>query len=92
VSVTVTIPASLRKKWPNAKEQVFCEGQTIGECITHLDGQFPGFKENLLDGKGNIKETITMFLDGQNVRNLNGLLTAVHDDDEISIIPFVAGG
>lgn len=92
MSIIVTIPASLRKKWPDAQEQVSCEGRTIGECLDHLDRQFPGFKETMLDERGNIRETIMIFLDGQNVRNLGNLSTAVPDNGEISIIPFIAGG
>jgi molybdopterin converting factor small subunit len=92
MSIIVTIPASLRKKWLEAQEQVSCEGKTIGECLDHLDQRFPGFKGTLLDEKGNIKETITIFLCGQNIRNLDKLSTFVQDNDEISIIPFMAGG
>jgi len=92
MSIIVTIPASLRKKWPKTQEQVSCEGKTIGECLDHLDQRFPGFKEAMLDETGNIRETITIFLRGQNIRNLDKLSTAVKDNDEISIIPFMAGG
>jgi molybdopterin converting factor small subunit len=63
-----------------------------GECLDDLDQRFPGFKETMLDEKENIRETITIFLRGQNIRNLDHLSTAVQDDDEISIIPFLAGG
>jgi sulfur-carrier protein len=92
MTITVTIPASLRKKWLEAEEQVKCQGKTIGECLDHLDQRFPGFKEILLDETGNIRETIAIFLRGQNIRNLDNLSTAVKDKDEISIIPFMAGG
>jgi molybdopterin converting factor small subunit len=92
MAVTVTIPASLRKKWLNLQEQVSCKGKTIGECLDHLDRRFPGFKEIPLDEAGNIRETIAIFLRGQNIRNLDNLSTTVKDNDEISIIPFMAGG
>jgi molybdopterin synthase sulfur carrier subunit len=92
MSIIVTIPASLRKKWLATQEQVSCEGRTIGECLDHLNQHFPGFKETMLDETGNIRETITIFLGGQNIRNLDNLSTAVQDNDEISIIPFMAGG
>jgi molybdopterin synthase sulfur carrier subunit len=92
MAIIVTLPASLRKKWLNVQEQVSCNGKTIGECLDDLDQRFPGFKETMLDEKRNIRETITIFLRGQNIRNLDYLSTAVKDNDEISIIPFMAGG
>jgi molybdopterin synthase sulfur carrier subunit len=92
MAIIVTLPASLRKKWLNVQEQVSCTGKNIGECLDHLDQRFPGFKDTLLDETGNIRETIAIFLRGQNIRNLDDLSTAVKDNDEISIIPFMAGG
>jgi sulfur-carrier protein len=92
MAITITLPASLRKKWLNLQEQVSCTGKTIGECLDHLDRCFPGFKETMIDETGNIRETITIFLCGQNIRNLDKLSTVVQDKDEISIIPFMAGG
>ena len=92
MAITITIPASLRKRWPKAQEQVSCQGKTVGECLDHLDQQFPGFKETLLDETGTIRGTIAIFLRGQNIRNLDNLSTVVQDRDEISIIPFMAGG
>jgi len=92
MAITVTIPASLRRKWLNLQEQVSCKGKTVGECLDHLDQRFPGFKEILLDQTGDVRETIAIFLLGQNIRNLDNLSTAVKDNDEISIIPFLAGG
>ncbi len=92
MAVILTIPTSLRRKWLNLPEQVSCKGKTVAECLDHLDQRFSGFKETLLDETGNVRETIAIFLLGQNIRNLDNLSTAVKDNDEISIIPFLAGG
>ncbi len=92
MAITVTIPTSLRRKWLNLPEQVSCKGKTIAECLDYLDQGFPGFKETLLDETGDVRGTIAIFLLGQNIRNLDNLSTVVKDNDEISIIPFLAGG
>ncbi len=92
MAITVTIPTSLRRKWLNFPEQVSCKGKTVAECLDHLEQGFPGFKKTLLDETGDVRETIAIFLLGQNIRNLENLATAVKDNDEISIIPFLAGG
>ncbi|KQC08810.1 MAG: hypothetical protein APR62_04005 [Smithella sp. SDB] len=73
-------------------DQVTCEGKTIGECIADLDYKFSGFKSRVLDEKGEINSSFMIFLDGQNLRILDGLATSVKDGDEVNIIPFAAGG
>ncbi len=85
------VPGSL-KGWIGGSEQVLCEGKTIGECIDDLESKFPGFRHRVFDEKGEINSSVMIFIDGQNLRSLNGLATPVKDGDEVSIIPFAAGG
>ncbi|MDO8785909.1 MAG: MoaD/ThiS family protein [Syntrophales bacterium] len=91
MSITIIIPGSL-KGWLGGSDQATCEGKTIGECIGDLDKKFPGFKNRIVDEKGDICGSIMVFLDGQNLRSLDGLATHVKDGDEVSVIPFAAGG
>lgn len=85
------VPGSL-KDWLGGSEQAICEGKTIGECIDDLDNKFPGFRRRVFDEKGEISSAIMIFLDGKNLRSLDGLASSVKDGDEVSIIPFAAGG
>ncbi|MDI6776101.1 MAG: MoaD family protein [Syntrophales bacterium] len=91
MSITVIIPGSL-KDWFGSSDQATCEGKTMGECIDDLDSKFPGFRRRVVDEKGGISSSVMIFLDGQNLRSLDGLATPVKDGDEVSIIPFAAGG
>ncbi|MFZ2399759.1 MAG: MoaD family protein [Smithella sp.] len=91
MSISFIVPGSL-KDWFGGSEQVICEGKTIGECIDDLDSKFPGLKHKVLDEKGEISSSVMIFLDGQNLRSLSGLASPVKDGDEVSIIPFAAGG
>ena len=68
------------------------DGSTLGELIDHLDVQFPGVKERLLDEAGELRYFVNIFLNGDDVRFLQDLLTATKSGDEISIVPAVAGG
>jgi MoaD family protein len=91
MSITIIIPGSL-KDWFGGSDQATCEGKTIGKCIDDLDSKFPGFRRRMVDEKGEISSSVMIFLDGQNLRSLDGLATPVKDGDEASIIPFAAGG
>lgn len=90
MAATVRIPGSL-KNWFNGQETVSCKGSTLLECINHLDEIFAGIRDELID-KHNEISTVLIFLNGDNIRTLDGLSTVVNADDEISIIPLAAGG
>jgi molybdopterin synthase sulfur carrier subunit len=91
MGVSVRIPAPLRRI-TGGQDKVEIEASTLSELIDQLDGQFPGFKERLLDESGEIRYFVNIFLNGDDVRFLQELLTATKPGDEISIVPAVAGG
>jgi sulfur-carrier protein len=88
--IKIIIPGSL-KRWFGGETECFCHGERIRDCIDHLDERFSGIKSRLIDQKGNISNVL-IFLNGDNLRILDGLETKVKEGDEISIIPLAAGG
>lgn len=46
----------------------------------------------LLDETGALREYVNLFVGANEVRTLAGLQTRLADDDEVSIIPAMAGG
>jgi len=91
MGVLVRIPAPLRRI-TGGQDKVEVDGSTLGELIDHLDVQFPGVKERLLDEAGELRYFVNIFLNGDDVRFLQDLLTVTKPGDEISIVPAVAGG
>ena len=65
---------------------------TLEEAFDRADESFPGFRERVLDGQGEIKRFINVFVNGVDVRTLQGRATPVHDSDEVAVIPAMAGG
>jgi|Deesub1362A_J573_1020465.scaffolds.fasta_scaffold00018_208 molybdopterin synthase sulfur carrier subunit len=49
------------------------------------------FKTRLLEGD-QVRRFVNIFVNGEDIRHLNGLDTYVKKDDEISILPAVSGG
>jgi len=88
--VKIIIPGSL-KRWFDGETEYSCQGERILDCIDRLEERFPGVKGHLIDPKGNISNVL-IFLNGDNLRILDGLSTTVKDGDEISIIPLAASG
>ena len=91
MSVTVRIPTPLRRV-TNGVDKVTVEGETLSAIIVGLDEQYPGLKERLCDEEGELRNFVNIYVNGEDVRFLDGLGTAINTGDEISIVPAVAGG
>jgi sulfur-carrier protein len=64
----------------------------LGSAIDALDARYPGFKDRLLDERGELRQFVNVYLNDEDVRLGSGLQAKVADKDEISIVPAVAGG
>ena len=91
MSITVRIPTPLRKITQD-EDVVTAEGGTLLELIADLDTHYPGMRARLLDESGEIRRFVNVFVNGEDVRFLSGLETSVATNDEVSIVPAVAGG
>jgi molybdopterin synthase sulfur carrier subunit len=52
----------------------------------------PGLEGHVIDGDGRLVKYVSVFLNGRDIRHLDGLDTTVTGKAEISIFPPVAGG
>jgi sulfur-carrier protein len=91
MAVTVKIPTPLRNLTQN-QDHVQAQSGTLREVVQQLEGSFPGMRERLLDDGGEIRRFVNVYVNGEDVRFLEGLQTALKEGDEVSIVPAVAGG
>ena len=91
MSITVRIPTPLRKV-TNGADKVDVEGATLKDVIGSLDAQFPGIKGRLCDDQGELRNFVNVYIDGEDVRFLEGLSSVIGGNSEVSIVPAVAGG
>ncbi len=89
--VLVRIPTPLRRM-TNGLDKVEMEESDLSRMIDQLESSYPGFKERLIDENGELRYFVNIYLNGEDVRFLDGLATAAKSGDEISIVPAVAGG
>lgn len=90
MSIEVRIPTILR---PYTKDQksVSAEGATLSAVIAHLDSQYAGIGERLLEN-GALRRFINVYINDEDVRFLGGLEAPVKAGDSVTILPAVAGG
>ena len=91
MGVMVRVPTPLRRL-TNNQDKVEVEASTIGEFIDSMENDYPGFKERVMDESGQLRYFVNIYLNGEDVRFLQGVDTATKSGDEISIVPAVAGG
>tara|TARA_B100001245_G_scaffold201766_1_gene161970 strand:+ start:1060 stop:1299 length:240 start_codon:yes stop_codon:yes gene_type:complete len=76
----------------NGKDKVEVESANLNDLVEKLNGEFPGFKDRLVDEEGELRYFVNIYLNGEDVRFMDGLNTSTSSGDEISIVPAVAGG
>jgi sulfur-carrier protein len=91
MGVLVRIPTPLRRM-TNGQDKVEMEESSLSDMIDKLEASYPGFKERLIDENGELRYFVNIYLNGEDVRFLEGLATAAKAGDEVSIVPAVAGG
>ena len=85
------IPGPLRRL-SEGQITVPVEATDLGSAIEALDARYPGFRDRLLDEKGELRQFVNVYLNDEDVRLGSGLKAKVTEKDEISIVPAVAGG
>jgi len=81
--ITVRIPPTLRPETGGARE-VPAEGETVADLLDDLTSRFPA-----LEGK---LEYANVYVDGEDVRTLEGQETPVRRGATVILLPAMAGG
>lgn len=68
------------------------EGTTVGEALSALADDHERLGPLLFDSDGDIRNTVNVLVDEENVRNGQGAATPLVDGSTVSIAPGVAGG
>jgi sulfur-carrier protein len=92
MAVKVLIPSTLRTLTNNETTINLEASGTVGDVLSALDTRFPGIGERLRDDDGEIRRFVNVYVNGDDVRFLEGLATALKAGDELSIVPAMAGG
>lgn len=89
--VVIRIPAPLRR-FTDGADDVYLEGESVGESLTNLGELHPEILEKLMDERGELRSFVNLYIGERNIRSLSGLTSTVNDGDILSIVPAVAGG
>ena len=86
----VRIPTPLRPH-TGGQDRVEAAGATVGEVLANLGTAYPALRERIFDGE-ELRRFVNVYVNNEDIRYLDDLATPVAENDEVSIIPAVAGG
>ena len=87
----VRIPTPLRKL-TGGEGVVTIAADNVTALIDALESAHPGLKERLCDEQGEIRRFINIYINEEDIRFQQGAQTQIKPDDEVSIVPAIAGG
>ncbi len=91
MAVTVKIPTQLRPVTGGESEASVEDAATVGDVLDGLYQRFDGLRERIAVD-GDLRRFVNVYVEGEDIRFLDGLETSVEDGDEVTILPAVAGG
>ncbi len=91
MAVLVRIPTPLRAL-TKGQSEVQAQGSTIVGLVEDLERQFPGLSERVFDERGEVRRFINLYVNGEDIRFLEGTATTLKEGDEVSVVPAIAGG
>ncbi|MBQ9368232.1 MAG: MoaD/ThiS family protein [Victivallales bacterium] len=91
MSVTILIPTALRS-FVDRKSEVEVEGGTVGEALANLAAEYPDLKHQIYEDDVKLRGFVNIFVDGTNIKKLNGLETVVAAGATVMLVPAIAGG
>ena len=86
----VRIPPMLREEVGGARE-VPASGKNVRELLDDLMARFPALRPQLVEDD-ELAPFVNVYVEGEDVRTLDGLDTAVEPGQTVILLPAMAGG
>ena len=84
----VRVPSPLRS-YTGGAANVSAVGETVAEVLADLDRQFPGIRFRVVDEQGQLRDHMTVWLDGERCRDLSAPVGSL---DELVLMQALSGG
>jgi sulfur-carrier protein len=92
MAVKVRVPTLFRKLVDGQAVVEADDGGTLRDVLETIEARYPGFKERILTGSGDLHRFVNVYVNDEDVRYLGALDAQIRQGDTVSILPAVAGG
>ena len=83
---TIRLPTPFRP-YTARRSEVPVQGATVSAALADLLAQHPALRPHILNAEGRLRPHINLFLNGTNIRDLQGLDTLLVDDATLMLVP-----
>jgi sulfur-carrier protein len=91
--ITVELPKALCSYADEKSSLVLEESyETVGDALLGLRERSPGALDRIMDEQGTVRRHVNIFVNGENIRFLDGLGTPARDGATIVVLAAVSGG
>ena len=90
-TITIHVPGPLRTYCGGA-EQLSISARTVRAALEDLERSQSALYRNVCDETGTVRRHLNVFVNSDNVRDLNGVDTTLAPGDVVTILPAVSGG
>lgn len=87
----IRFPTPLRYYVENQSE-VVSSAVTVDDLLKDLVSRYPSLKVHLVDQDGKLRRHFHIFVNGEHVRELNGMETILKTEDQLILLASAAGG
>ena len=87
---TIRIPPTLRAE-AGGERQVQVEGGSVRDALRDLTTRYPALQDRIWED-GRVAEFVNVYVDGEDIRTLDGVDTPVREGSTLILLPAMAGG
>jgi adenylyltransferase/sulfurtransferase len=87
----IQIPTPLRQ-YAGKQPVVDVSGKTVGEALSDLVARYSELRRHLYTEDGKLRSFVNVYLNDEDVRYMAKEATPITENDNISIVPSIAGG
>jgi molybdopterin synthase sulfur carrier subunit len=90
-TITIHVPGPLRTYCAGASE-LSIPARTVRAALEDLERSQSALYRNICDETGTVRRHLNVFVNSDNMRDLNGVDTSLTAGDVVTIVPAVSGG
>jgi len=87
----VRFPA-LMKFYVDNQSEFPVDASTVAELLDNLIARYPALKPHLFEPTGKLRRHFNIFVNGEHIRELDGLDTSLKTEDKVILMVSAAGG
>ena len=91
MSITLNIPTPFRP-YTDGASALELQAENVEQAVDTLATEHPALRQHLFTDEGALRTFVNLFLNGEDIRYLQGLATPLQAGDKLRIIPSIAGG